>query len=211
MREYQDLYAAYKNQPMERHAWQAGNEAGRVFDAKAQALDIADVTNAITLFSPEKREDAEALRQRFTREGATLQEKASAMTDVDARAKEAVEASVPTFRAALSTIGKYVDEAEYQRWSEGWLNIANGADKPIEKLKKLGRLGRGIKEKARQEKVTGEEYDRLWGVLVSAPLPTPVFTEANRIKDITDRAQRLQEMKTNETIVAELKKRGVQL
>lgn len=196
---------------MERHAWQAGNEAGRVFVAQAQALDIADVTNAIVLFSPEKREEAEALRERFTGEGATLQDRASAMTEVDARAKEAVDASEPTFREALRTIGRYVEDAEYRRWSDAWLNTVNGADKPTEKLKKLGRLGRGIKEKARREKETGEEYDRLWKALVRSPLPTPVFTEASRIKAITNRVQRLRELRTNEVVAAELVRRGVQL
>ena len=86
--EYERLYAAYKNQPTERHAWQAGNEAGRLFDARAGALTSVQTAVRIGRFSPGAAEEAQGLAGQIG--NGSNQAKAAAMLDLEVLAERAV-------------------------------------------------------------------------------------------------------------------------
>ena len=97
------LYKAYRNQPMERHAWQAGNEAGRLFDARAGALASVQTAARVTRFTPDSGQEATALAEQI-RTG-TNQQRAAAMLDLDVLAEQAMGRAAEAISRKLAESG----------------------------------------------------------------------------------------------------------
>jgi hypothetical protein len=86
--EYERLYKAYKNQPVERHAWQAGNEAGRLFDSRAGALASVETAQHVARFAPNSSDEAQTLAGRIGT--GNNQQKSAAMLELDVLAEQAI-------------------------------------------------------------------------------------------------------------------------
>ena len=99
--DYNTQYAAYQNQPTERHAWQAGGEAGRLFDVDAANFKLADSTALIKQFV-----EAGGRLDEIAKElQGTPQQASTAVPKLEAIMKEAVYAADKKVSTLLETPG----------------------------------------------------------------------------------------------------------
>ena len=100
--EYARLRQAYENQPVEKHAHQAGNEAERIFAVPATLSKFANVAADVGRFLG-GRADELARILNVLRQG-TAQAQGAIMTDLEKLAKEAADAANASVSTKLATV-----------------------------------------------------------------------------------------------------------
>jgi hypothetical protein len=135
--DYKDGYAAYKDQPTEMHAWRAGNEAGRAFDVKALALDMASLVDDIVKLTPSAASKAAALQKRLDAKK-SIMEGTEMLAEIDTLAQAACDAADERAKALIQEIGGYADNG-FKHYSDEWKRIGAIAS-PRKRMKGLKKL-----------------------------------------------------------------------
>jgi hypothetical protein len=136
--QYERLYKAYKNQPVERHAWQAGNEAGRLFDARAGAVAAVQTSQRVAQCAPNSGQEAAALAEQI-RTG-NSQQKSAAMLELDVLAEQAVGLASGTISQKQQDANcvTYIGASAWNGFERRRVAVLNDRrSKPAEKLATL--------------------------------------------------------------------------
>lgn len=153
---YDEAYAGYKDQPMELHAWKAGNEAGRAFDVNAVALELASLTATISALTPDAASQANDLVAKFQNKQSVM-EGTEMIAEIDALATKAYDVANEQTKDLISPIGQF-ETGGYERYDAEWDTIANGKGKPRDKLKKMEALRVKLRRVTEEGKVAENAY-----------------------------------------------------
>lgn len=131
--EYKLMRRAYDNEPVEAHAWKAGNEAGRMFDRKAQTLKLIPALKAIRecgLADGDPR-----LAEIIKGVKGTISDQASALDTADAFAQEVGKKLQEEYKRLSAKIKNARDQIGTTRVSE-WNEANNIVNEMIDNYNK---------------------------------------------------------------------------
>ncbi|HKM61872.1 MAG TPA: hypothetical protein VJY39_05215 [Acidisphaera sp.] len=155
-RQYDEQLEAYENQPVERHAIKAGNEAGRLFDANAHLPRNVKVLGAISRFLPARRDVVDAVFERIE-QGVDRQQLTAAMLEIDSITQEAIPASEVRYHELvdeLHKVGAWQEAVEmWDRLNEIWTGARHTPAERLDALGKLDDLENEFRAKIEQKKV----------------------------------------------------------
>lgn len=185
---YDEEYAAYKHQPMEEHAWKAGDEAGRAFDVEAVKLEMAGVGAAMQKHLPETaRARAAEVATKF--DGAkTLMDRLDLLGEVDDTAAVAYEevrkATLPPAQAS------YISPNQFGGYIDSYNEINKGSDPARKKLVRMAALHEVVIADANGYKAFKPLYDATNGLLpdIGSYVTGGYETFAKRRRDLANRS-----------------------